>query len=54
MCEKALQIAYPALERIGAAAIVIIVRKVRSPVVLRSLVALAGLEGAVLFERLRC
>jgi hypothetical protein len=46
---EALQVSYPALERIRAAAVLVIVREVESPV-LRLLVVLAGLEGAVLLE----
>jgi hypothetical protein len=51
MCEEALQVSYPALERIGAAAVLVIVGEVRALVVLGLLVVLAWLEGAVLLER---
>jgi hypothetical protein len=48
--EEALQVSYPALERIGAASVLVIVGEVRSPVVLGLLVVLARLEGAVFLE----
>lgn len=54
MREEALQVPYPALERIGAASVLVIVGEVRSPVVLGLLVVLAGLEGPVFLEGLRC
>lgn len=50
MREESLQVAYPTLECIGAAAVLVIVREVRSLVVLRLLVVLARLERALFFE----
>jgi hypothetical protein len=54
MRKESLQVSYPALKRIGTAAILVIVREIWSPVVLRLLVVLARLEGAVLLEGLGC
>jgi hypothetical protein len=48
MHHEALQISYPALERIDAAAVLVIVGKVGALAVRR--LALSGLKGAVLFE----
>ena len=52
MREEALQVPYPALERIGAAPVLVIVGEVWSPVVLGLLVVLAGLERAMFLESL--
>jgi hypothetical protein len=50
MRKESLQVSYPTFERIGAGALVYVARNVRSLLWLG--MALAGLESAVLFERL--
>lgn len=51
--EQSLQVTYPALQRIDAAGVVVVVGEIRPLIELGFCVALTGLEGAVLLEWLR-